>query len=200
MKKLLLYTFFAPGAISVSAQTTKTELYDLVKKLVTDSTGYENIGDWAVGKPKKYPVIWKADKIEMSEDTSINFFRMGNADIMIRGRSFMQAGQPVKWSIMLKGPRMGYGSFSIISSPLSPEMQPKYNLDSIFGKKPFTARLLKSCDTKPVAGFYYYELKLPKKDLVFLKLSWVTVNGNTAIRIDCFDSYSKYAAKLDCPK
>ena len=90
--------------------------------------------------------------------------------------------------------------FSIVSSPLSNEMQPKYILDSVFGKKPLTAKLLKSCDTKTMAGFYYYEVKLPKKDIAFLKLSWVTVNGNTAIRIDCFDDYSKYAAKLDCPK
>ena len=64
-----------------------------------------------VGQPKKFPVKWKADRIEMSNDTSINFFRMGTADITIKGRSFSQAGQPVKWNVMLKGPRMGYGSF-----------------------------------------------------------------------------------------
>lgn len=200
MKKHFLIILFICSGITAAAQSSKTELYDLIKKLLTDSTGYENIGDWSVGQPKKYPVKWKADKIEMSPDTSINFFRMGTADIAIKGRSIMQAGQPVKWSVMLKGPRMGFGSFSIISSPLSSELQPKYNLDSVFGKKPFAAKLLKSCDTKTISGYYYYELKLPKKDIAFLKLSWVSVNGNTAIRIDCFDNYSKYAAKLDCAK
>jgi hypothetical protein len=198
MKKLFLYFVLACCSFTATAQTTKTEIYDLIKKLLTDSTGYENLGDWAVGKPKKFPVKWDADRIEMSEDTSINFFRKGIADITISGRSFMLAGKPVKWNIMIKGPRMGYGSFSIVSSPLSSEMQPKYNMDSLFGKKPFTAKLLKSCDAKTLSGYYYYQLKLPKKDVAFIKISWVSVNGNTALRIDCFDNYSKYAAKLEC--
>lgn len=133
----------------------------------------------------------------MSDDTSINFFRLGTVDITIKGKSFMEAAQPVKWNIMLKGPRMGYSSFSIISSP-NGEMQSKYTIDSIFANKPFKAKLLKGCDTKTLAGYYYYELKLPKKDLAFLKLSWISVNGKTAIRIDCYDSWSKYAVKLDC--
>ena len=199
MQKLILYFIISCNVLTVSAQSTKTELYDLIKKLLTDSTGYENVGDWAVGQPKKFPVKWQADKLEMSEDTSINFYRQGTADITIKGRSFIQAAQPVKWNIKLKGPRMGYSSFSIISSPAN-NMLPKYTMDSIFGKKPFTAKLLKSCDTKELAGFYFYELKLPKKDISFIKLSWISLNGNTAIRIDCFDSWSKYAAKLDCPK
>lgn len=199
MRKFILYLLFACSTLTASAQSTKTELYDLIKKLITDSTGYENAGDWAVGQPKKFPVKWNEDRIIMSEDTSINFYRTGSADITIKGRSFMKAGQPVKWNVMLKGPRMGYTSFSIISSS-SEEIQPKYIIDSVFGKKPFTSKLLKSCDTKTLAGYYYYEVKLPKKDLAFIKLSWLSVNGNTAIRIDCYDNWSKYAVKLDCPK
>jgi hypothetical protein len=198
MKKLILLIVIVCSAIEAAAQSSKTELYDLVKKLLTDSTGYENVGDWSVGNPKKFPVKWKADRLEMSDDTSINFFRMGTVDIALKGKSFMQAGLPVKWNIMLKGPRSGYTSFSIVSAPLCSDMQPKYTLDSVFGKKTFTAKLLKSCDTKPIAGYYYYELKLPKKDVAYLKLSWVSVNGNTAVRVDCYDVYSKYAVKLDC--
>lgn len=174
-------------------------MYDLVKKLLSDSTVYEEVGDWAVGQPKKFPVKWNADKLEMSEDTSINFYRSGTADIIIKGQSFMKAAQPVKWSIMLKGPRMGYTSFSIISSP-SETIQPKYTIDSVFGNKPFTAKLLKTCDSKTLSGYYYYQVKLPKKVMAFIKLSWLSINGNTAIRIDCFDNFSKYAVKLDCPK
>jgi hypothetical protein len=147
MKRFTLYIMFSFCTAHVFAQSTKTELYDLIKKLITDSTGYENVGDWAVGQPKKFPVLWKADKIEMSEDTSINFYRLGTINITVKGRSFMQAGQPVKWNILLKGPRMGYSSFSIISSPSS-NIQPKFNVDSIFVQKPYTAKLLKSCDAK----------------------------------------------------
>ncbi len=199
MKQLILYSLISCLSLSATAQSPKTELYDLIKKLLYDSTGYENVGDWAVGQPKKFPVKWKADRIEMSDDTSINFYRMGAAEITVKGQSFMQAGLPVKWNIMLKGPRMGYTSFSIISS-LSAEIKPIFNLDSVFGKKPFKVKLFKSCDAKTLAGYYYYELKLPKKDIAFIKLSWLSVNGNTAMRIDCYDSWSKYAVKLDCPR
>lgn len=182
----------------IAAQANSTELYDLVNKLLYDSTGYQNVGDWAVGEPKKYPVKWKEDRIVMSDDTSINFYRLGTINLKIKGQSFKQAGQPVKWNIMLKGPRMGYTSFSIISS-FAKSLQPQMTIDSVFGNKAFKATLLKSCDKKTVSGYYYYQLKLPKKDMAFIKLSWVSVNGNTALRIDVFDDWSKYAVKLDCP-
>ncbi|MBC7867079.1 MAG: hypothetical protein H7X88_06045 [Gloeobacteraceae cyanobacterium ES-bin-316] len=198
MKKLLLYSILAFSSFGAAAQG-KTELYDLLKKLMYDSTGYENVGDWAVGAPQKFPVSWKADKLEMSDDTSINFYRVGSTEITIKGRTYTQSSTPVKWNIMLKGPRMGYASYSIISSP-SKDFLPRYTIDSLLGKKNFKARLIKSCDSKDLAGYYYYEVKFPKKDPAFVKFSWVSVEGNTAIRIDAYDSWSKYAVKLDCPK
>jgi len=198
MKKLLTLLFLCMG-ISALAQP-KTELYHLIKKCMFDSTGYSNVGDWAVGNAKKYPVKWKEDRIIMSEDTAINFYRMGSANISIKGKTYTDAaGQPVKWNIMLKGPRMGYSSFSIISSP-SKDFTIKNTIDSLFGNKPFMAKLLKSCDGKSLAGYYYYEVKIPKKDIFFIKFSWISVNGNTALRIDCYDDWSKYAVKSDCPK
>ena len=197
MKKLLVCFLFGFNMLNTYGQSSKIELYNLIKSLLFDSTGYENVGDWAVGNPKKFPVAWKADKIEMSPDTSINFYRMGTANISIKGHSFISKGQPAKWSIMLKGPRMGYGSFSIISSP-SNDIQSKWTIDSIFGNKPFKATLLKSCDSKVLTGYYYYEVKLPKKDVAYLKLSWLSINGSTALRIDCYDNWSKYAVKFDC--
>jgi hypothetical protein len=199
MKKFILLIVMGCSTFAATAQT-KTELYDLIKKLLADSTGYENVGEWAVGEPKKFPVKWKEDRLIMSEDTSINFFRSGTADINIKGKSFMQGAQPVKWSIMLKGPRSGYTNFSIITSPPSGEIHPKYTPDSLFGKKPFTAKLIKGCDAKSYSGYYYYELKLPKKDIAYLKISWITVNGNSAVRLDCYDAFSKYAVKLECAK
>lgn len=198
MIKLLPAIFFSMLLLPAAAQPPKTELYDFIKKFLYDSTGYENVGDWGVGQPKKYPVKWKADKIEMSEKEDINFYRLGDADITINGRSFKQAGQPVKWNIMLKGARMGYSSFSIIST-VSAELHP-FTIDSVFGKKTYIAKMLKDCSSKPLNGFYYYEIKVPKKDLLFLKLSWITINGNTAIRIDCYDNWSKQFAKIDCTK
>ena len=70
----------------------------------------------------------------------------------------------------------------------------------MLGNKSFTAKLLNSCDGKSLAGYYYYEVKIPEKDIFFIKFSWISVNGNTALRIDCYDDWSKYAVKLDCPK
>ena len=166
MKKFILLIVTACSTYAASAQAPKTELYDLIKKLLADSTGYENVGEWAVGEPKKFPVTWKEDRLIMSEDTSINFYRAGNVNISINGKTFMQGTQPLKWSIMLKGPRSGYTNFSIISSPLSNSIHPKYTLDSLFGKRAFTAKLIKSCDTKPLSGYYYYEIKFPKKILL----------------------------------
>jgi len=191
---IIIILFFS---LPVIAQSPKTEIYDFIKGFLYDSTGYENIGNWAVGNPKKYPVAWKADKIEMSNDTSINFFRMGTANITVRGKEITSADKSAKWNIMLKGPRMGYGSFSLLSPP-SVDLHEKVTIDSLFKGKSFKAKLLKACDNKAITGFYYYELKLPKKDVAYIKITWLTVNGSTAYRIDCFDSYSKYAVKLEC--
>lgn len=199
MKKLLLLSIFISLHHFVFAQSAKIEMYDLVRQFLYDSSGFENVGDWGVGHPKKYAVNWKADNLEISPDTSINFYRLGSADAKVRGRTIMQKGVPVKWQLMLKGPRMGYMSFSLISSP-SIELKPKYTIDSLFGNRPFASKLLKSCDVKTLSGYYYYEVKMPKKDVAFIKVSWISVNGNTAIRLDCFDNFSRYAVKLDCPK
>jgi hypothetical protein len=197
MKKLILSILLSGITIMVVAQSNKTNMYDFIKMLLYDSTGFENVGDWQLSENKKFPVTWKDDRVIMSDDTSINFYRRGIADIVLNNRSFKQAGQPVKWNIMLKGARSGYSSFSMLSSP-SNEIQSKWSVDSLFGNKPFKAKLLKSCDTKPLMGYYYYEVKIPKKDIVYLKISWLTVNGNTALRIDGYDSWSKYAVKLEC--
>lgn len=162
-----------------------------------DSTGYSNIGDWDVSKAKKIPIKWKEDRIIMSDDTSINFYRLGSLDIQVAGKSFMLNGQPVKWQIMLKGPRMGFSSFSIISTA-SKELLGKYTLDSLFKDKDYFAKLLKKCDAKALAGYYYYQLKMKGKDVLYIKTSWVNVNGNVMIRIDGYDDWSKYAVKLEC--
>ena len=185
-------------SIAVRAQAAKTDMYDFIKNLLYDSTGYENVGDWSVGKARRFPVAWSSDRLEMSNDTSINFYRRGKADLTVNGRSISSGGKPVAWNILLKGPRMGYTSFSILAAP-SKELSAMLPLDSLFGKKRFTAKLLKSCLGNPAFGYYYYSLKLPAKDLAFLKLSWITANGSTALRIDGFDSWSNYAAKLSCP-
>ena len=199
MKSMLTFIVVCTTVINTYAQAPAIELYDVVSKLLTDSTGYENLGDWAVGKPKKYPVQWRADKIEMSNDTSINFYRTGTFSPLIKGKKFESNGKPMQWTVMLKGPRSGYMSFSMISTPTT-QIAPKWTIDSLFGNKRYNATLLQKCDDKNLAGYYYYKVKLPKKDVAYIKTSWISINGKTALRVDSFDDYSRYAVKLDCPK
>ena len=137
------------------AQAPKTELYNLIKKIWYDSTGYENVGAWSVGELKAFPIKWKEDRLIMSEDTSINFYRIGTADISIKGKTIMAAAKPIQWNVMLKGPRSGYSSFSILGTATN-QISPKQTIDSIFGDNPFKATLIKSCDNKPILGYYYY--------------------------------------------
>ena len=185
------------NAALVNAQSPTTELYDLFKMFLTDSTGSENLGDWAVKLPNKYPVAWKQSEIVLSPDTSINFYRVGTADLTINKKNLLQAGQPVKWYVMLKGPQAGYSSFTIFNLPANQLLTP-YTIESLFHENTFKARLLKSCDKKELSGYYYYEMKLPGKDVAYVKLSWLTLNNNATIRIDCYNTLSQYSAKLDC--
>lgn len=197
MKAGLIATAFCLILLSARAQKGSTELYELLKGFMYDSTGYENVGEWAVDNPSKFPVSWESDGIIMSQDTSINFYRKGTSRVRINGKSISGDGKPEPWKIMLKGARMGYSSFSILS-PATAQLSPGPTLEQILGNRTFTSRLIKKCDLKDLTGYYYYEVKFPHKDPEFIKLSWITLNGKTAIRIDGYDSYSRYAAKLDC--
>jgi len=195
MKSTLLLLLFFCTALPCFAQAPQTELYTLLHKLATDSNGYENVGNWAVGQPAMFPVKWQADRIEMSDDTSINFFRNGTARLLIKGKNLTGASP---WRVMLKGPRSGYSSYSIVS-PASAQWQPPFPIDSLLGGKPYRAKLLKKCDNHPGAGYYYYEVKMPQKDVLYLRIGWKTTAGATTLSLDGYDAYSKYAARLNCP-
>lgn len=177
----------------VNGQVSQTNLYDLIRSLLYDSTGYENVGDWGVGAPDKFPVKWEADRIEMSEDSSVHFYRAGIAQVAVTG----DVHTADKWSLVIEGPRMGYTSFTL-SGPATAAFKSNHSLEALLGDKPYRATLIKRCDTKPDHGFLYYELKLPAKDIEFVKLSWYPSNGNTLLRMEGYDNWSKYAVNLDC--
>ena len=62
MRKIILFILFIScSTVFAFAQSAKIELYDLIKKLLSDSTGYENVGDWAVGELKKFQLNGKTD-------------------------------------------------------------------------------------------------------------------------------------------
>jgi hypothetical protein len=170
------------------AQTKQVELFDLVKKFIPDSSEYSSVGDWAA----TFPVKWTDDRIMMSDDIKINFYRRGTANITVNGKTYG------KWSVMLRGPRAGFTNFNI-SSPNSTDIKAKQTIDNILGKKDYTYTLLKSCDANPNAGYYYYQLKIPKKSTSWLKIAWTCKSGDCKMSLDCYDDGSKQYADLTCP-
>jgi len=113
----------------------------------------------------------------------------------------MQAGQPDKWNIMLKGPRGRLYIFQYYKFSVMPKICSQNIYWTVYEQKELCSKIAKKAViAKQISGYYYYELKLPKKDIAYLRLSWVSVNGNTAVRVDCYDEWSKYAVKLECPK
>lgn len=52
------FNYYSPGKKTtqgsklVATPNKTVEIYDLIKKLWMDSTGYSEVGDWAVGNPK----------------------------------------------------------------------------------------------------------------------------------------------------
>lgn len=195
----LLSTLLLLVATHVSAQTKKIEMFDLVKKLSLDSSQYESVGEWGIGSNSTYPIKWNNDRIEMSDDLKINFFRKGSANISINGVTYQQENKSTNWSVMLKGARAGYSSFNISGANLK-DIKPKMSIDSLFPKKQFTYKLLQDCSSNLSRGFYYYQFKIPKKATSWLKISWICNSGSCILSLDVYDEFSKQYAELACPK
>lgn len=193
MKNLLssLFLLLLLGNTSFS-QTKQVELYDLLKKFIPDSSEYSSVGDWSVGNPSAFPVKWNENRIVMSDDMKINFYRTGIANITLNGKTYG------KWTVMLRGPRAGFTNFNI-SSPNSTDIKAKQTIDNVLGKKDYTYTLLKSCDANPNSGYYYYQLKIAKKPTSWLKIAWTCKNGDCKMSLDCYDDGSKQYADLNCP-
>ncbi|MGZ5248280.1 MAG: hypothetical protein ACXWCR_14325, partial [Flavitalea sp.] len=99
------------------------------------------------------------------------------------------------WEVILKGPRMGYSSYTSISGA-SKELN-GFNIESLFPDQNVQSKLLKSCNSSN-GGFDFYEVKIPGKDIHYLKISRADQNGATAIKIDGYDAFAMKDAQLDC--
>lgn len=189
---LILVLF--PG-LSMKAQTIPTELQKLVTSFIADESEDAVVGDWAVGEPSKYDVKWSTDKLESGNDPNFSFFRNGMTSAYYRGKTLLNSQKPISWAVTLRGPKEGYTSYSIASSPSS-ELN-DFSIESIFSKDAGTWNLLSSCDE---AGkkFRFYEVHLPGKTVHYIKISLIPRSTATAIRIDGYDAGSKELASTDC--
>lgn len=194
-----VYATFLLLIISIVSYSQKqVELFNLVKAFIPDSSEYSAVGNWAVGKPTTYPVKWENDRVTMSDDMTINFYRKGTANISINRAPLLVSGKPMLWNVMIKGPRAGFSSFTIKSAPHK-SFKPKAEIDSLLFNSNYTFKLLKACSKNENSGFYYYKLNIPGKEVYFLKASW-TCNGSAcSLTFDGYDDWSRKDAVLTCP-
>lgn len=133
----------------------------------------------------------------ISEDEKINFYRKGTASIPVNGKTFTDAGKSTKWNVTLRGPRSGFSNFNI-SSPFIKNINSKLTIDSLFGMRSYTYKLLQSCDKNSNNGFYYYVLHIPNKITSWLKLTWTCSDMGCSVSLDCYDDWSRQYADLVC--
>jgi len=189
MKKIFNLALLIAAFYAAHSQSRPGDLYTLVKKLSLDTL--EDMRDWGVGQPSLYPVKWDKDNVTMSDDIKINFFRTGWANIATKSGN-------TSCKVMIYGPRSGFNSYMILGTVVK-DYHSKPTLDSVLGKNPYSAKLLKACDKSDAGGFYYYELKLPKKSLIWVKLTYVCNAAGCSVRLTQYNEYTKADVKLDCP-
>ncbi len=177
------------------AQTKMTSLYDFMYKLAPDSAKGE-AGDWAVERPKLFPVTWKTPGVIMSDDIKINFYREGVTSLSVNGVVYQNLqNKRLQWKIMLRGPRMGFTNYAL-GTEASTSIRQGTTIDSLLGKQRYTFQLLKSCPG--LMGFNYYQLKFPRKDPLWVKLGWLCGNAGCALKMDVYEDWSKQYAELNC--
>ena len=195
MKALISLTAFLFIFIGTNGQTKKIELSDLLKTLIPDSSEYGGMGDWNMKKPDGQTLKWTSDHLEMSDDMSINFFFYVLALVTIKSQN-RNAVSP-KWSLMFRGPRMGFDNFNLTSPYLSGFSEPPV-LDSLLFPNNYKSTLLKTCKPSGISGFYWYQIIFPKKIIAYIRLAWEKKDNQYKLIIDCYDSFSKQYAHLNC--
>ncbi len=187
----LLLLLMAAGNMS-RAQTIPTELQKLIISFIPAEG---SLASWGVGNPSMYDVKWSADKVESSDDPSINFYRNGMTSAYYRGKTLLNSQKPISWAVSIKGPKDGFTNYSIVSSPSS-ELN-NFSIESIFTNDAATWTLLQSCDEEG-RKFRFYEVRVPGKDVHYLRIQLIPRSSATAIRIDGYDAASKDNADLGC--
>jgi hypothetical protein len=192
MRKLSLFILFIGTCLSLRSHTIPTELQKLIISFIPNEG---DVGAWGVGEPARYDVKWSADKVESSDDPAISFYRNGMTSAYYRGKTLLNSQRPISWAVTIKGPKEGFTNYSIVSSPSS-ELN-DFSIESIFSKDEASWTLLQSCD-QANKKFKFYEVKVPGKDVHYIRIQLIPRTSATAIRIDGYDPGSKDNADLNC--
>ena len=150
----------------------KIELYDVVKMFAPDSVkgdNYPSAYDWKIGSDKKSPLKWNTEGLEIVNDKTVK-----QAEVIVSiNDSTIKTGldKEMPWYLVLSGARMGFMQYEI-RSPIHPDIKAKTTIEELFPNKKYTATLIKSCEKNRQSGFYFYEVIIPGKKKMQMKVSW----------------------------
>lgn len=160
MKKILFVSLFSALCFMSKAQTSSTDLYDLLKMLVPDSASTTLTCDWKKGNSPAGLIKWESVTPKKNQ---VEYFKNGSLMMANHGQ------KPDEASIYLSGPSLsGYSEIQIsMDSPMEEDMH-SYKMEKLLGKKPAKIKLIK----EDGGGFpmYYYEVKFPGKKPVWFIL------------------------------
>ncbi len=161
MKKILFVFLLSSLGLISKAQTTSTDLYDLLKMLVPDSASTTLTCDWKKGNSPAGIIKWESLTPKKNQ---VEYYKSGAIKLVSPDQ------KPDDASIYLSGATLsGYAEIQISMEPppMEDEMQ-TYKMEKLLGKKPAKIKLIK----EDGEGFpmYYYEVKFPGKKPVWFIL------------------------------
>lgn len=198
MSKILIAIVFVISAISTTGQfPKKIELFDAVKMFAPDSVkgdGYPSAYDWNTGSDRRSSFKWRTESPEFTDDKTMKKAQaiMAIKDSILKCNDGKDA---CPWSLTLEGARMGYTKFNIVS-PTHPEIKIKSKIDELFPGKKYHSALVRTCEITTTAGFYLYELTIPGKKKVLMKISWARARTGSAIALVFYTDFRD--ADLTC--
>ena len=164
MKTIYLLAFSFIACIA-TAQTTKTDAYDILLKLIPNT-----------GKPATWQSAKEATKglVKWTQPNPtkqiIGYNIIGAAKIDYNNQPIKCNGTACETSISLNGP--GNKGYDEIEFNVPPDGLPAVQLEKLFGKKPYKAKILKK-ELDGVGGLMYYEVQFPGKPLVWIQVSTI---------------------------
>ncbi|SCY56038.1 hypothetical protein [Flavobacterium caeni] len=163
MKKTILILLLGIG-LSANAQKSNTQAYDLILKLIPDAgktTSWQSAKDATKGL-----VTWT--KATPSKEI-IEYNIIGQAMLGYDSQQIKCDGKPCETSVTLSGPTTK--TYNLIVLELPPDGLPAIQLEKLFGKKQFTAKIVKKEIDEGLGGVIYYEVQFPGKPLVWIQTS-----------------------------